>query len=135
MARASLFLKRDESLAGYTGVQKTGQSQFLSRCPLVRSPWDFEGQWKQVRHITLARVLIAEYNNNRIEHTVLDALRFLERLLRAAEEGKRTGSVIEILILQTLAHSARGNKPQAFAALKRALTLAEPKGYMRIFVA
>jgi hypothetical protein len=35
----------------------------------------------------------------------------LERLLRAAEEGQRTGSVIEILVLQALAHQARETSP------------------------
>jgi LuxR family maltose regulon positive regulatory protein len=60
---------------------------------------------------------------------------FLERLLKAAEEGKRMGgSVIEILVLQALAHEAQGNIPPALASLKRALTLAEPEGYVRIFV-
>ena len=37
------------------------------------------------------------------------ALELLERLLQAAEDGGRTGSVIEILVLQALAHQARGD--------------------------
>jgi len=62
------------------------------------------------------------------------ATRLLERLLRAAEEGATTGSVIEILVLQALARQARGDIPAALASLERALTLAEPEGYVRIFV-
>jgi LuxR family maltose regulon positive regulatory protein len=58
----------------------------------------------------------------------------LERLLQAAEEGGRTGSVIEIFVLQALAHEAQGNIPPALVSLERALTLAEPEGYVRIFV-
>jgi LuxR family maltose regulon positive regulatory protein len=42
--------------------------------------------------------------------------------------------VIEILLTQALLHQARGNQPHALAALERALTLAEPEGYLRIFV-
>jgi LuxR family maltose regulon positive regulatory protein len=42
--------------------------------------------------------------------------------------------VIEILILQSLAHQAQGDQPRALASLVRALTLAEPEGYVRIFV-
>ena len=38
--------------------------------------------------------------------------RLLERLLRAAEEGARGGSVIEILVAQALAHQARGTSPR-----------------------
>ena len=58
----------------------------------------------------------------------------LERLLQAAEDGGRTGSVIEILVLQALAHQARGDVAAALAPLERALALAEPEGYVRIFV-
>lgn len=58
----------------------------------------------------------------------------MARLLPAAEAGDRLGSVIEILVLQALAHEAQGNSIAALAPLKRALTLAEPEGYVRIFV-
>jgi LuxR family transcriptional regulator, maltose regulon positive regulatory protein len=44
------------------------------------------------------------------------------------------GSVIEILVLQALAHQAQGSIPPALAPLQRALTLAEPEGFVRIFV-
>jgi LuxR family maltose regulon positive regulatory protein len=44
------------------------------------------------------------------------------------------GSVIEILVAQALAHQAQGSTSQAFASLERALTLAKPEGYVRIFV-
>ena len=43
------------------------------------------------------------------------------------------GSVIEILVLQALAHQAQGNITPALVPLERALTLAEPEGYVRIF--
>jgi LuxR family maltose regulon positive regulatory protein len=58
----------------------------------------------------------------------------LERLLQAAEEGGRMGSVIEILVLQALAHQRQGDIPASLAPLERALTLAEPEGYIRIFL-
>jgi len=61
-------------------------------------------------------------------------VRLLDRLLHAAEAGKRTGSVIEILIVRTLALRAQGNTPAALASLERALALAEPEGYVHIFV-
>ena len=44
------------------------------------------------------------------------------------------GSVIEILVLQALAHEAQGDSPSALVPLDRALTLAEPEGYFRMFV-
>jgi LuxR family transcriptional regulator, maltose regulon positive regulatory protein len=89
---------------------------------------------REFEHITLARVLMARYAAERAERPIHEATRLLQRLLPAAEEGQRTGSVIEILVLQALAHQAREDIPAALASLQRALTLAEPEGYVRIFV-
>jgi LuxR family maltose regulon positive regulatory protein len=85
-------------------------------------------------HITLARVLLASYQSDRDHGSISGVVGLLERLLKAAEEGGRKGSVIEILVLQALAHEAQGNFPPALVSLERALTLAEPEGYVRIFV-
>ena len=89
------------------------------------------GEFEQ---LTLARVLMAEYRSNHAERSILDAMKLLERLLQAAEAQRRNGSVIEILVAQALAHQAQGNIPQALASLERAMALAEPEGYTRIFV-
>ena len=88
----------------------------------------------EFEHITLARMLIAEYRREQADRSILDAVGLLERLLKAAEEGGRLGSMIEILALQALAHEAQGNLPLALEPLEQALTLAEPEGYIRIFV-
>jgi len=88
----------------------------------------------EFEHITLARVIIAEYKNNCSERDVLQAVGLLERLMKAAEDSRRMGSVIEILALQALAHEEQGNMPTALLSLEKALTLAEPEGYIQIFV-
>jgi LuxR family maltose regulon positive regulatory protein len=44
------------------------------------------------------------------------------------------GSVIEVLVLQALAHQANGDLTAALVPLARALALAEPEGYVRLFV-
>ncbi len=93
----------------------------------------------EFEHVTLARVLIAQYKSNqdksdRTDGPIQQAIGLLERLLRAAEAGQRMGSVIEILYLQALAYDARGEMDLAIFALERALTLAEPEGYVRTFV-
>jgi LuxR family maltose regulon positive regulatory protein len=44
------------------------------------------------------------------------------------------GSVIEILVLQALAFHILGDLDQALSALHRALSLAEPEGYVRTFI-
>jgi LuxR family maltose regulon positive regulatory protein len=89
---------------------------------------------REFEHVTLARILIAQYKSDCANRSILEAMGLLERLLQAAEEGGRTGSVIEILMLQALAHHAHGDIPSALDPLERALTLAEPEGYVRIFV-
>jgi LuxR family maltose regulon positive regulatory protein len=89
---------------------------------------------REFEHVTLARVLIARYKSDRVDDSIYDAIGLLERLLNAAEEGRRMGSVIEILVLHALAHAAQGNIPLALAPLERALVLAEPEGYVRLFV-
>jgi LuxR family maltose regulon positive regulatory protein len=78
----------------------------------------------EFEYLTLARLEIANPQVNAL----------LARLLQAAEAQKRRGSALDILLVQALAYEAQGNRPQALAALERALVLAEPEGYVRIFV-
>ena len=82
---------------------------------------------REFEHITLARVLLAR-------HAIPDAMGLLESLLRAADDGARTGSVIEILVLQALGYQLQDDIAAALVPLERALTLAEPEGYVRMFV-
>jgi LuxR family maltose regulon positive regulatory protein len=89
---------------------------------------------REFEHITLARVLLARSKSDRADRSMLEAMGLLERLLKAAGEGERTGSVIEILALQALAHQTQGDIPAALMPLQQALTLAEPEGYVRMFV-
>ncbi len=90
---------------------------------------------REFEHITLARLLLARYERERDDRVLREADGLLERLLLAAEAGERTGSVIEILVLRALVREARGDIPGALGPLGWALTLAEPEGYVRVFVA
>ena len=78
---------------------------------------------REYEHVTLARLLLAQETPAALE----DARGLLDRLLRAAEDGDRTGSLIEILALQAAAG-------RDVAALDRALSLAEPDGWVRVFL-
>ncbi len=91
------------------------------------------GYLREFEHITLARVLLAQYKSDRADSFILEAMGLLERLLKAAEEGGRGRSAIEILVLQALAHQMQGEMPAALVSLERALVLAEPEGYVRMF--
>jgi LuxR family maltose regulon positive regulatory protein len=88
----------------------------------------------EYEHITLARVLIASHVAGHGVPAIEDAIRLLERLLAAAEQGARTGIAIEILILLATAHDASGNTSAAVAALDDALRQAQREGHIRLFL-
>jgi LuxR family maltose regulon positive regulatory protein len=92
------------------------------------------GYLREFDHITLARVLLAHDLNDHADGSISDVIGLLERLLKAAKEGGRKGSVIEILVLQAIAYHAQGDLPAALLPLQHALALAEPEGYVRMFL-
>jgi LuxR family maltose regulon positive regulatory protein len=63
-----------------------------------------------------------------------EAVPLLDRLLEAAQSMGRQGDAIRYLVLQALALHTAGDMASALASLSQALTLAEPEGYVRIFV-
>jgi LuxR family maltose regulon positive regulatory protein len=77
--------------------------------------------------VALVRVWLAQ---NQPE----EALSHLEPLLEAATRQDRWGNVIELLLLTALAHQQRHEEQEWLAALTEAIRLAEPEGYMRMFV-
>ena len=81
----------------------------------------------EAEYLTLARILIAQGQTEAVPN-------LLTRLQQVAEADQRTGSLIEILLLSALALQSRGDQAGALTALERALTLAEPEGYIRLFV-
>jgi len=89
---------------------------------------------QEFEHLTLARVLMAQHTHDRDEESLDQAIDLLRRLSHAAEDGRRSGSLIEIQTVQALAHHRRGDLPAALASLEVALRLAEPEGYVRTFV-
>jgi LuxR family maltose regulon positive regulatory protein len=92
------------------------------------------GFLREFGHITVARLLIAQHLFDPDIGAAQDATALLARLLDAAEAGGRLGSATEILVLQSLALDAQGQAAQALEPLARALDLAEPEGYVRLFV-
>jgi len=77
----------------------------------------------------MARALIADGNNASLTR----ALALLDRILPVASEEGRTGVAIEALALQCLVHWQRGEQAIALSDLERALRLADPEGYLRLF--
>src|ERR671917_132547 len=81
---------------------------------------------REREHLVLARVLLAQDNLDQ-------ALRLLKGLREEAQAMGRSGSVIEILALQSLALRKKGEKVRAVSTLAQALSLAEPEVYVRTF--
>ena len=100
-------------------------SLWLQRCGLSL---DREvSHLREREYLTLVRVLITQ---RRLD----EAKQWLANLLQLAEAQGRTGSVIEILMLQAEALHASGEVKQGIERLSRALSLAQPEGYIRLFV-
>lgn len=89
---------------------------------------------QEYEHLTLVRVLIAQYHASGEEATIAQAVALLDRLQQAAKANQRLYSLIEIFILQALIAQAQTNLDDAVGHLERALPLAEPDGYIRIFI-
>ncbi|MBD8022645.1 LuxR C-terminal-related transcriptional regulator [Microbacterium gallinarum] len=98
------------------------------------SPADELSYAREYEHITLARILVSQHRRHGGQHALDDALALLTRLRGAAVEGGRTGSVIEILVLHSLAYRAHGDLQSAVDSLTEALRLAEGEGYARVFL-
>jgi LuxR family maltose regulon positive regulatory protein len=88
----------------------------------------------EYEHLTLVRVLLGQYQQHRAEHSIRQAGELISRLLAAAEAGGRTGRVIELLVLSAISQQLQGNTRAGLVPLERALTLAEPEGYLRTFL-
>jgi LuxR family maltose regulon positive regulatory protein len=82
---------------------------------------------RKYEYLLLARVLIEQDQPD-------EALALLGPLLQRMEQQGRIGLVIEIQVLRALALQAQGDDAQAMTALERALALAQPGGYVRIFI-
>ena len=86
-------------------------------------------------HLTLVRLLIAQYRADHDTGVLDQAAGLLDRLADAAETSGRAGSLLEIRMLQALAHHAQGHRTQALQSLDQAWAEApEPDGYVRLFL-
>ena len=89
---------------------------------------------REREYLALVRVRIAQARDDPTIPALQDVLHLLDRLLQDAEAKARMGSALEILVLRALAHQAQGDPAKALATLERALVLAEPEGYVHLFV-
>ena len=82
---------------------------------------------RECKEVARARVLLAQKKP-------AEALSLLDPLQVSAQQQERWSHVIEMKVLQALAHHLRGEEQEALTVLAQALHLAEPEDYIRIFV-
>jgi LuxR family transcriptional regulator, maltose regulon positive regulatory protein len=95
---------------------------------------------REYEHLTLARLRLAQHRADQLidggahAAAVTAVLGLLDRLHAAAEDAGRDGSVLEIRVLQALAHQARGDLPEALAAARRSFDMPEPDSHVRLYL-
>jgi LuxR family maltose regulon positive regulatory protein len=91
---------------------------------------------REYEHLTMVRLLIAEGRATpRSARPAVAALALLDRLQAAAAEVGRDGSLVEIRMLQALAHHAHGDEAPAIAALEQSVgATPEPDSYVRLYL-
>ena len=122
LTRAQLLALRAKVLV------RQGSLSEAERCAdeALRLAGPGRGQTGELTALAASRVLIAKGKPD-------EAIAQLTRSLAAAEEAGRLGTAIEMRILRGLALTRLGETREAEADLERALTLAEPEGYVRVF--
>jgi LuxR family maltose regulon positive regulatory protein len=129
-------------LSGLSPLNAASANAWHARLSLQQGDLTLASRWVQEHHLgvddelsppreleyaTLARVLIAQ-------HRPHESLPLLARLLHQAERQRRMGNALEIFVLQAMASQAGGDEAEAMERLSQALSLAEPEGYIRLFV-
>ena len=113
--KARLHLMRNELRAAASELERASDVDEVPRST------------QDAKRISLARLLIAREDHD-------EALQMLNHLRETAEAADQRGSVVEIRTLQALVLRAKDEKNRAIDVMGRALALAEPEGYVRIFV-
>lgn len=92
--------------------------------PLTALPYFYAPQ------LTLPKILLAQ--NTAASRN--QAAEVLSRLLAFLKSTHNTRFTIEVLALQALLHDAQGEEAEALAVMEQAVSMAEPGGFIRLFV-
>ncbi len=116
--QADLALCQGRMAAALNWAQGFGPEPFQANCRFYEP------------RVTLAKILIAQPCTESLEQ----AESLLTRLEAFIGEIHNTRFLIEVLALQALLRGAQGDEPAAISVLGRAVQLAQPGGFIRLFV-
>jgi LuxR family maltose regulon positive regulatory protein len=88
----------------------------------------------EFNHLTLARLLVAQFRTDRDPAGLGTATNLLDRIVATAQSTDRGGSFVDALVVRALAHQARGDLDLALGDLGQALSTGAPAGYTRLFL-
>ncbi len=100
-----------------------------ARCAAELVPYADE-EWRMSRLIS---VYVTEFQQG-VRSSLDDVLDFLTRTLPVLEAAGTEAGVVELLALQAVALQALGRVEEARSVLTRALSIAEPEGWIRTFI-
>ncbi len=126
MYRAQLWVGQGNLDAAQHWARGRGLDEGIDPIELDRKDDFISYHLRKYEYLILARLLLAQNQPDKV-------LSLLEPLLSRMEQQGRTRLVIETLMLKALALQAQGKLAPALATLERALSLAEPGGYIRLF--
>jgi LuxR family maltose regulon positive regulatory protein len=87
-----------------------------------------------IQQLTWVRLRLAQYQHSPEPRFLTEAAQILAALLAKAEAAGWMSHKIEALLLQALVSQTQGERDSAQQSLINALVLAEPEGYLRIFL-
>ncbi|MBA4368025.1 MAG: hypothetical protein C0403_10370 [Desulfobacterium sp.] len=94
-------------------------------------------KWNRAAQFSLIRLCIKQNIFFQKVSPIIDfqeAEQFLRCQVQLSEEKGHRSTVVEVRILQALLYSSIGKVDTSIVALEKALTIAEPEGYIRIFL-
>jgi LuxR family maltose regulon positive regulatory protein len=122
-------------LAAERARLRLGQGDLVAALDWARESHPLgESLLSYLQQLTRVRIWLAQYARDPQASFLAQAANLLAQLLVNAEAKGWSGHLIEILLLQALLARAQDKRAVAHTLLTRALTLAEPAGYVRLFV-
>ncbi|MCP4539713.1 MAG: hypothetical protein GY832_21455 [Chloroflexi bacterium] len=110
--------------------------------PKFEAESDFPGisPWNETQHLAhltwiQSQIALARLESESPQQPVLQScLDYLDRRLQVAQQRGLVFRIIECSVLKTLVLDVLGNTEKAVVTLSQALSLAEPKGFRRVFL-